>query len=171
MVSEQSEQSEQFFLFHTHTRTRTRMRELNRKKPSDCSDCSGEWNGNQKNGTGKMKTQTAEKPKPKTKSPLHGPGWCHICARYTGRKLTLSKFFRGGSIPAWAIVHPSCNHREKPAQFRERLQRWLADRTGQAVAGHQSHADAREQAETINETSGGSGPQTGREEPPPTGRG
>jgi len=90
---------------------------------------------------------------------IGGPGPCAICRTYRGgRTLTLSKFFRGGPVPDWAVVHAGCNRREKPAQFRERLQRWLAERTGQAVPTAGEAVAERRTAEDGGGLRGTSGP-------------
>jgi len=105
--------------------------------------------------------------KKKKRDPRIGqPGSCAICRTYTGKKLTLSKFFRCGPVPPWAVVHPGCNRREKPAQFRERLHRWLAERTGQAVPAATVAVDAAGVIGSSSGASSGSTPQTAE-----TGRG
>lgn len=61
--------------------------------------------------------------------------------------MTVSKFFRAGEIPDWAIVHVGCDRRETPEQFQQRLARWQAE---QAVALRDSHVGERG---TVKETS------------------
>lgn len=65
----------------------------------------------------------ATKKKKKRDPRIGGPGDCAICGIFTGRKLTISKFFRWGPVPAWAVVHPGCNRLESRKQFLARMER------------------------------------------------
>lgn len=52
---------------------------------------------------------------------------CAICGVPPGtrprKRLSISRRFRAGPVPLWAIVHPGCDRRETDQQFRERMLR------------------------------------------------
>lgn len=98
--------------------------------------------------------RTATTKRTRRKDPrIGGPGPCAICHIFRGgRTLTLSRFFRAGPVPSWAIVHKGCDRRESFYQFRERFARWEEDERW-AVALRGSHGDARSGVDAINEPS------------------
>lgn len=102
-------------------------------------------------------TTTAKKRKRRDPR-IGGPGLCGICKTYTGKKLTVSKFFRCGPVPSWAVVHVNCNRLENRKKFIARM-----ERLRQAVARTETHADERGGIGTAVGPDCGSGPQTGQE--------
>ena len=57
---------------------------------------------------------------------------CAICGSPPGsgrNRLTISRRFRCGCVPAWAIVHSRCDRAETDEQFRERMLRAAASAT------------------------------------------
>jgi len=101
--------------------------------------------------------RTATTKRTRRKDPrIGGPGPCDICHTFSGgRTLTFSKFFRGGAVPSWAMVHKGCDRRESFQQFLERFARWQArqDTEGRAVPASTVAVDASAVADAVNRPS------------------